>query len=180
LYQITESFEPAALNDAALQKRMQSELDEMIQSLSSLDHASQLTPVEGSQKMVNYIASERSLQPQSAKHEMAQLSGLVVAGTQVKWLDAQQLSVQTSFQNRSEATSDVFVPLVVISDEHGAELAEMSANARSLKTHEAESVSMVLHVSADQCKPLRCFVSVIPSHPQTGKSQGHGQYHVGW
>ena len=83
---------------------------------------------------------------------------------------------EATFTNHGATASSDFVPLLVITNEHGLELNETAAPARTLGP--GESATVRLRPSLDRVAPGGYFVSVLPSHPATGRPVGLGQYHV--
>lgn len=83
---------------------------------------------------------------------------------------------QATFTNHAATRSPQFVPLLVIANEHGLELGETAAAARTLAP--GESVTISWQPDLRKLVPGTCFVSALPSHPDTGRSLGVGQYHV--
>jgi hypothetical protein len=70
----------------------------------------------------------------------------------------------------------MFVPLAVMSSEDGRELQEVYGQALQLPPNGNQQVRLLLQQPA-QCNG-RCFVSVFPSDPDTGKAVGQGRYHL--
>jgi hypothetical protein len=84
--------------------------------------------------------------------------------------------VEAMLSNQSDSPSRPFVPLLVISDAGGLEVGE---SAGALTTLEAgASLKVALPAKLGKLPHGTYDVSVIPSHPETGRSIGIGQYHV--
>ncbi|HBZ06542.1 MAG TPA: hypothetical protein DEP03_09250, partial [Massilia sp.] len=83
---------------------------------------------------------------------------------------------EATFTNHGAHASPDFVPLLVITNEHGLELNETAAPALALGPGESSTVR--LRPDVDKVAPGSYFVSVLPSHPATGRPVGVGQYHV--
>lgn len=83
---------------------------------------------------------------------------------------------EATFTNHGASASPDFVPLLVITNEHGLELNETAAPARRLGP--GESATVQLRPDVRKVAPGQYFVSVLPSHPATGRPLGLGQYHV--
>jgi hypothetical protein len=78
--------------------------------------------------------------------------------------------------NQGTTASQPFVPLLVVSDAGGLEIGE---SAGQLQTLEAGAfLKVALPAKLGKLPHGTYFVSVIPSHPETGRSIGIGQYHV--
>lgn len=79
-------------------------------------------------------------------------------------------------RNESTTGSRPFVPLLVISDAGGLEIGESAGEAQTLAPGAALKVALPARLG--KLPHGTYFVSVIPSHPETGRSIGIGQYHV--
>jgi len=84
--------------------------------------------------------------------------------------------VEAVFTNAGQAPSSTFVPLLVISDAGGLELTEIAGEPQRLAP--GERVTVALRARLGKLPHGTYFVSVIPSHPDSGRSTGIGQYHV--
>lgn len=84
--------------------------------------------------------------------------------------------VAATFVNGDARDSRAFVPLAVLTEEHGRELREGYGSAIQLRAHERREVLLSLAVPA--LAPGRYFVSVLPSDPATGKAVGRGRFHL--
>jgi uncharacterized sulfatase len=175
LFEINDRLEPAPVRDATLSDRLHAELDTLSASLLTLDVATRLTPASSVPELVSYVETDRTLLP---RQPLAQLSGVVVSGLSVEVSHSAQLVIQATFDNHASTASATFVPLAVLSDATGKEIAEVSAAALELAASGHKSMQVTLDVPSVVCPPQRCFVSMVVSDPQTGKSIGHGQYHV--
>ena len=85
-------------------------------------------------------------------------------------------SVEATIVNQGTTTSGAFVPLLVISDAGGLELGETAGEIQTLAP--GASVKVALRAKLGRLPHGKYFVSMIPSHPETGRSIGIGQYHV--
>jgi phosphoglycerol transferase MdoB-like AlkP superfamily enzyme len=85
-------------------------------------------------------------------------------------------SVEATIVNQGTTASSAFVPLLVISDAGGLELGETAGEIRTLAP--GASVKVTLKAKLGRLPHGKYFVSMIPSHPETGRSIGIGQYHV--
>ena len=87
-----------------------------------------------------------------------------------------ELSIKASFSNSGEAASTKFVPLIVITDAKGHELSESYVPALQLQA--GKETTLTLPVKLQGIKSGNYFMSVLPAHPDTGKSIGNGRYHI--
>ncbi len=85
-------------------------------------------------------------------------------------------SVEATIVNQGTTASSPFVPLLVISDAGGLELGETAGEIRTLAP--GASVKVALKAKLGRLPHGKYFVSMIPSHPETGRSIGIGRYHV--
>ena len=84
--------------------------------------------------------------------------------------------VEATLHNQSTAASRAFVPLLVISDAGGLEVGEVAGEPQAMEA--GATLNIALPARLGKLPHGRYFVSVIPSHPETGRSIGIGQYHV--
>lgn len=91
-------------------------------------------------------------------------------------LVGRNLQLTARFDNGDARQSRTFVPLVVLTAEDGRELQETSGRALQLLAHGHQQVQLALQ-RPDACSS-RCYVSVFPSDPETGKPIGQGRYHM--
>jgi hypothetical protein len=84
--------------------------------------------------------------------------------------------VEATIVNQGTTASAPFVPLLVVSDAGGLELGETAGELLTLPPGAA--VKVALRAKLGRLPHGTYFVSMIPSHPETGRSIGIGQYHV--
>lgn len=85
-------------------------------------------------------------------------------------------SIEATIVNQGATASSPFVPLLVISDAGGLELGETAGDIQTLAP--GASVKVALKAKLGRLPHGKYFVSMIPSHPETGRSIGIGQYRV--
>jgi hypothetical protein len=78
--------------------------------------------------------------------------------------------------NHAQQASRPFAPLLVVTDERGADLGETALPERVLGA--GESVRITLQPALPTLAPGVYYVSVLPSHPGSGRAVGAGQHHV--
>jgi hypothetical protein len=120
-----------------------------------------------------YAEDKRSLHQ---GQRLAQYKGLSVSGMQLRSTSGSDLSVSAWFSHSGDTQSPPFVPLLVVTDAQGQQVAERSGAA--LKLSPGESREVALAMPLPDLKPGEHFVSFVVSHPDTGQSIGRGQYHV--
>lgn len=131
-----------------------------------------LTPDGATPKLVAYQAVAQKLQPTG---NAPVVHGLSTESTEVT-LAGHGVQLTVSFDNGDAQPSRAFVPLAVLTAEDGRELQETSGVALRLPANEHQQVQLTLQ-RPDACSS-RCYVSVFPSDPQTGKAIGQGRYHI--
>ena len=158
-------------NPAVLQS-MRQELATLRAGLARIPQQGALVAEAGRQHRVLYAEAGRSLEP---AHRARRLEGVVVADAQGRF-EGEQLVVQGRFTQQGMQDSPVFVPLLVLSDAQGRELAEASGPATRLQAGQAQSVQLKL--PPRDWPAGTYYLSLIVSHPDTGRPIGKGQYHV--
>lgn len=86
------------------------------------------------------------------------------------------LRLAAAFENAGRLPSPAFVPLAVIVDGAGQELAESYGPATRLAAGEVREVVMPLRHAG--VAPGHYFLAVLPSDPETGKRVGAGRFRV--
>jgi len=152
---------------------MRTEFATLRANLAAVGRSGRLVAASASPLRAVYNETGRTLEPE---HRARQLQGVVVSGTQVRWEADGRLSAQGVFNLQGPQKSPVFVPLLVLTDAGGRELAEASGQALALQTGQSQQVTLSLKPGPLPPGPL--FVSLIVSHPETGRPIGKGQYHV--
>ena len=131
-----------------------------------------LAPGGATPELVAYREAAQKAQPVGAAPAMHGLSAdsvdVTVAGHGVQ--------LTAIFENGDAQQSRAFVPLAVLTAEDGHELQEVSGHAMQLPANGRRQVQLTL-LRPDACSS-RCYVSVFPSDPQTGKAIGLGRYHM--
>jgi Phosphoglycerol transferase and related proteins, alkaline phosphatase superfamily len=131
-----------------------------------------LAPDGASPNLVAYQAAAQTLQPTG---NAPVVHGLSTESTEVT-VASHGVQLTVSFDNGDAQPSRAFVPLAVLTAEDGRELQEISGAALRLPANGHRQVQLTLQ-RPDACSS-RCYVSVFPSDPQTGKAIGQGRYHI--
>jgi len=131
-----------------------------------------LDPAGASPKLVAYQAAVPTLQPAG---NAPVVHGLSTESTEVT-LVGQGVRLTATFDNGDAQPSRAFVPLAVLTAEDGHELQETSSHALQLPANGHQQVQLTLQ-RPGICSS-RCYLSVFPSDPQTGKAVGQGRYHI--
>lgn len=105
----------------------------------------------------------------------AEAASIQVSGTASKMGQDRSVLVTATFINSGKQASPTVVPLLVVSDDQGREVAEVYGKPLELGAGKSSAVQLVLE---KRLAPGQYFMSVLPSHPDTGKPAGAGQYHI--
>ena len=155
--------EPAALiNLGAAQARMA--------------QTGRLVAEASARQRIAYADQPRSLTSHAQGGADTRPHGVAVHDTQARFGSDGTLQAQGVYTQHDSRTSPVFVPLLVLTDAEGRQLAEASGKAERLEA--GQSATFNLQLSASALPAGTYYASLIVSHPDTGKSIGQGQYHV--
>jgi hypothetical protein len=134
-----------------------------------------LAPPSSMAQLAPYRAATRSLRSVALA---AEGGGVGVSGAHRaarRGVDGEAV-IEATMHNQSTSPSRPFVPLLVISDAGGLEVGETAGAPQTLEA--GASLKVALPARLGKLPHGTYFVSVIPSHPETGRSIGIGQYHV--
>ena len=157
----------------AIAQSLRSEFASLRAQLAAVERAERLVDKHAEVPRAPYSDSGRSLEP---LHRARQLEGVVVSGVQARLEADGRVRVQGEFSQHGPQASPTFVPLLVLTDTQGRELGEAYGAATRLQPGQSQQVALQLPPAARQAEPY--FVSLIVSHPDTGRPIGKGQYHV--
>lgn len=164
---VTPEENPAVLH------AMRQELATIRASLPRIQQQGALVTETGRQQRSLYDKTARSLE---SAHRARHIEGLVVTDVVGRFEVDQRLVLQGQITQHGQQISPVFVPLLVLSDAQGRELAEVSGKATQLKAGESQQVQLLL---PPRDWPVGTYyLSLIVSHPDTGRPIGKGRYHV--
>lgn len=172
LYTLADNMRLAPVDDAKAKEQVRAQFDTFIANNDAMAKSGKLAPPESTAPQLAFREQGRSLQTVPVASGPG---GLVVDGTYTR-RDGAMLQVDARFANHASGRSVVFVPLLVLTDAQGRELGEAYGKASTVDGTQELPVTLLIKTSA--LKPGQYFVSVIPSHPDTGKPVGTGQYHV--
>lgn len=173
LYTITDGMGIEALASAGARAQATSQLQAFAAANNALIRSSSLMPPAALAEVRPYAAAGRSL---AATQVAAQSGELFVSDTRTTRAANGDWIVTARFANRANRATPVFVPLLVIGDDKGRELAE--AYGKAITVPPAGAALVQLSVSATKLPRATLFASMIPSDPDNGKPVGTGQYHV--
>ncbi|MRV75720.1 sulfatase-like hydrolase/transferase [Duganella sp. FT92W] len=172
LYTLSDNMRLAPVDDAQAKAQVRAQFDSFIASNDAMANSGKLAPPESVAPQLAFREEGRSLQTAPVA---SGLGGVVVDNTHMR-RDGAMLQVDARFANHAQGRSATFVPLLVLTDAQGRELGEAYGKAGALDG--AQELPVTLQIKTSALKPGQYFVSVIPSHPDTGKPVGTGQYHV--
>jgi hypothetical protein len=157
----------------AIAQRLRAEFANMRAALTRLSQGAALLAEAGRGQSATYVQAERSFTP---LHRDRQQQRVVVSGARGSFDTRGQLTAQGLFSLQGATDSPTFVPLLVLTDAAGRELAEVSGQAMHLQAGQSQEVT--LSVPSSAWPKGTYYLSWVVSHPQTGHSLGKGQYHV--
>lgn len=172
LYQLQEGMHLAEVDDAALLAWANARLQRYTQANAIFMQQQALDPDAARPALVAYQAA-----PQVQVHAPAgpAMAGLSMESAQVAAADG-GLRLSMVFGNGDGAPSRKFVPLAVLTAADGSELQEVYGQALELPARGRQQVELQLP-RPGACNE-RCYVSVFPSDPDTGKAIGQGRYRL--
>lgn len=120
-----------------------------------------------------YVQDQRSLHQ---GQRLAHYKGLAVSGLRLSVDEGAEMRVSAWFNHSGDQPSAVFVPLLVVTNASGQEVAERSGPAMRLRPGESREVA--LNLRRPDLTAGAHFASLVVSHPDSGKPIGRGLYHV--
>jgi hypothetical protein len=134
-----------------------------------------LAPPAAIEGLAPYRAEARKLRSVALAAEGAGVGVSGVHRTATASPDGAAL-IEATMTNHGSTASQPFVPLLVVSDAGGLEIGETAGQLQTLDAGSALKVA--LPAKLGRLPHGTYYVSVIPSHPETGRSIGIGQYRV--
>jgi len=172
LFELQDGMHLLPADDAAARDWVTRRLQRYEQANAIFMQKLALTPGGATPKLVAYQAVAQKLQPTS---NAPVVHGLSTESTEVTVV-SHGVQLTAIFDNGDAQQSREFVPLAVLTTEDGHELQETSGRALQLPANGHQQVQLALQLPG-ACSS-RCYVSVFPSDPQTGKAIGQGRYHI--
>lgn len=173
LYELQDGMHLAEADDAGVRDWVNQRLQRYQQANATFMQQAALLPGGAAQTLVAYQAPAVTTPPTAGAAPSAH--GVSMASAELS-VGADGVQLLAVFGNGDAAPSRMFVPLAVMSSEDGRELQEVYGQALQLPPNGNQQVRLLLQQPA-QCNG-RCFVSVFPSDPDTGKAVGQGRYHL--
>jgi hypothetical protein len=173
LYALADGMQTdRALDDKAL-ATARAQFQAFLQANGVAARAPALAPPAAVDKLAAYRGESRTLRSVALAAE----GGVGVSGVRRAARDAEgQAVIEATMNNQSASKSRPFVPLLVISDAGGMEVGETAGELQTMAP--GASLKVALRAKLGKLPHGTYYVSVIPSHPETGRSVGIGQYHV--
>lgn len=173
LYSLQDGLATEPEEAPALAQSLRADFASMRAALVRLSQGAGLVAEAGRGQSTTYVEAERSLTPvpRDRQHQ-----GVVVSGARGIFDTPGQLTAKGLFSVQGTKDSPTFVPLLVLNDAAGRELAEASGQAMHLQAGQSQEVT--LNLPFGQWPKGTYYLSWVVSHPQTGQSLGKGQYHV--
>ncbi len=175
LYRIDDGLQPEPIDNPEILAEVKGEFAAFRASLLKLDKADRLTEPQSESTQVSYVQSQRNLESQG---RVQHFNGVEATQTQALIQADGNLQVTALLTHHGKATAPVVVPLLVLTDTLGQELGEVSGKAIQLQAGQTQAVSLSLKLAPSRLVNGQYFVSLVVSHPDTGKPIGQGQYHV--
>jgi glucan phosphoethanolaminetransferase (alkaline phosphatase superfamily) len=175
LYRLSDGLHPEPIQNADILAELKAEFGQFRASLSKLDLADRLVPANSTSEWKAFSSGKRTLEPNGP---LRHFKGVEVTQAQALLTASGDLQITAQFQHQGASSSDVFVPLAVLTDPMGQELGEVSGKAIQLQAGQSQTVNLSIKLAPARLVNGRYFISVIVSHPETGQPIGLGQYHV--
>ncbi|WP_449468090.1 LTA synthase family protein [Stenotrophomonas humi] len=172
VYALQEGMHLALADDAAVLAWVTQRLQRYTQANAIFMRQGALMPDGDEPRLVAYQASTQQT-PVAVAAPAAH--GLTMESAQLT-AAADGVQLLAVFRNGDAKPSRVFVPLAVMASEDGRELQEVYGGALQLPANGSQQVQLRLRQPQD-CSG-RCYVSVFPSDPDTGKAVGLGRYRL--
>ena len=173
LFSLQDGLVTAPEDNAVVGQELRSALAGFKSGLPALVRQGRLVPEAAARERIAYTEAGRILSPTQG---VRQIEGVVVSGVQGRFDAEGQLNAQALFSLQGQQASPVFVPLLVLTDANGQELGEASGQALRLQPGQSQPVSLSLKLA--NLPEGRYYLSMVVSHPETGRPIGKGQYHV--
>lgn len=173
LFSLQDGLVTAPESNAMVEQELRNAFAAFKAGLPGLVRQGRLVPEAAARERMAYTEAGRTLSP---AQQVRRIEGVVVSGVQGRFNAEGQLSAQAMFSMQGLQESSVFVPLLVLTDAAGQELGEASGQALRLQPGQSQSVSLSLKLA--NLPQGSYYLSMVVSHPETGRPMGKGQYHV--
>ncbi|WP_172675115.1 LTA synthase family protein [Stenotrophomonas pictorum] len=173
LYELQDGMHLARADDASVREWVAQRLQRYTQANAIFLKRGALLPDGATPPLVAYAAVPEATQLSAAPA----VPGVSITSAEAT-ATATGVRLSAVFASGDSKPSRVFVPLAVMSSENGRELQEVYGQALQLPPGGSHQVQLQLPLpQPEDCKG-RCYVSVFPSDPDSGKAIGQGRYHL--
>lgn len=172
LFTITDGMQLEPSSDAATHQRVREQFARFLAANGGVRAGSVLAPAGTEGRLAAYKADKRAIQ---VARLAAEAAAVQVSAVSVRAGAGRTAAASATFANGARGASPVFVPLLVVSDAKGREVGEGYGKPLSLEPGRSAAVELAFST------PLpagQYYLSVLPSHPETGKPAGSGQYRI--
>lgn len=173
LYELQDGMHLARADEASVRDWVAQRLQRYTQANAIFIKRGALMPDGATPRLVAYAAVAEATQLSAAPA----VPGVSITSAEAT-ATATGVRLSAVFASGDSKPSRVFVPLAVMSSEDGRELQEVYGQALQLPPRGSHQVQLQLPLpQPEDCKG-RCYVSVFPSDPDSGKAIGQGRYHL--
>ena len=175
LYALADGMQTDRAPEGKALTTARSQFQSFLQANAVAGRSAALAPADAVEALAPYGATSRSLRSVALAAEGGGVGVSNVRRAAAPGPDGAAL-VEATLHNQSTAASRAFVPLLVISDAGGLEVGEAAGEPQAMEA--GATLKLALPARLGKMRHGSYFVSVIPSHPETGRSIGIGQYHA--
>lgn len=172
VYELQDGIHLVPASDLAARDWVARRLQRYEQANASFMRTLMLAPEGAAPKLVTY---QTAAQENDLAIEAPVVRGLSIESAETTVADG-NVQLTAIFSNGDSRQSRVFVPLAVLTAADGQELLEVSGRPLQLPANRRQQVRLSL--SWPSTCSARCYLSVFPSDPNTGKAIGQGRYHL--
>ena len=172
LYTISDNMVTEPLASAGAREQVRVQFAQFTAANNAMIRSGSLMPASAKDADRPYDARQRTLERMQT---VSQASTLAVSNTRVLGASGAEKRVLARFANQAASATPAFVPLLIVTDDKGREFKEVYGKGTTLAAGATQEIELLL--PALTLEPGNYFISIVPSHPDTGKPVGAGQYH---
>jgi len=175
LYALADGMQTDRAPEGRALTTARAQFQSFLQANAVAGRSAALAPPDAVDALAPYGATSRNLRSVALA---AEGSGVAISNVRCAATPGPDgaVMVAATLHNQSTTASRVFVPLLVISDAGGLEVGEVAGEPQAMEA--GATLNLALPARLGKLPHGTYFVSVIPSHPETGRSIGIGHYHV--
>lgn len=174
VFELHDELEATEADDAQLKEQLLQRRQAYLNANAVFLKTKTLSPEGGMPQLVTFDAGTKNAEKAVVVAQQSQPGVSVEAVTVAR--SPAGVTAQATFVNGDAVDSRVFVPMAVLTDASGQELAE--AYGAALQLHVRQRQSVRLELKLPQLGVGRYYISVLPTDPESGKRIGHGRYHT--